>query len=173
MSAASEPSGSLAVAMNHAQHLLQSDPSAAAEQANEILRAVPGHPPALLLQAVARLQLGQLEAALELMEPLAAEQGPRSLRLPSGRLALPLAHPEQRPVEPRGRFDARAPDLDPAAAMVRAGSVIDEQYEIVRRVGRGAMGSVFEAYDRQLQRHASPRQLSRVRERASVERACR
>ncbi|MDH4260648.1 MAG: hypothetical protein OEW16_10175, partial [Gammaproteobacteria bacterium] len=55
---AREPVGTLAVALAHAQKLLDSDPTLAAEQATEILKSVPGHPGAKLLLGVARRRLG-------------------------------------------------------------------------------------------------------------------
>jgi Flp pilus assembly protein TadD len=74
MSAAVEPAGTLEVALNHATQLLRKNPSLAAEQALEILEAVPGHPHARLILGAARRQLGQDQAALEVLESLAREQ---------------------------------------------------------------------------------------------------
>ncbi|MBU6472477.1 MAG: sulfotransferase [Alphaproteobacteria bacterium] len=51
---------------------MAANPAAAAEQANEILKAVPGHPDALLIQGAARLALGDPAGALAVIEPLAA-----------------------------------------------------------------------------------------------------
>ena len=51
MSDASEPVGSVQVALGHAARLLESSPVLAAEQASEILKAVPNHPLATLLLA--------------------------------------------------------------------------------------------------------------------------
>src|ERR1700686_4454191 len=73
----SEPVGTLDVALGHAARLLERDPRLAAEQADEILKAVPGHPDARLILGVARRRAGLTQAALELLEPLAREQ-PRS-----------------------------------------------------------------------------------------------
>jgi tetratricopeptide (TPR) repeat protein len=69
--------GTLDVALGHAARLLDRDPRLAAEQADEILKAVPGHPYARLILGVARRRAGLTQAALELLEPLAREQ-PRS-----------------------------------------------------------------------------------------------
>ena len=69
-----EPSGSLATALGHAARLLPKDPRLAAEQAAEILRAVPGHPHAQLILGAARRITGQTSAALEVLEPLAQAQ---------------------------------------------------------------------------------------------------
>ncbi|MSQ91639.1 MAG: tetratricopeptide repeat protein, partial [Gammaproteobacteria bacterium] len=75
MSATSEPAGTLDVAMAHAARLLDVDPALAAEQAQEILKAFPNHPPAVLLLASARRRAGDSAAALTLLEPLARAQG--------------------------------------------------------------------------------------------------
>src|SRR2546430_7595529 len=63
-SAAGEPVGSLDVALAHAVRLLEQDPRLAAEQAGEILKAVPGHPNASLLLGMARRNGGDPAAAL-------------------------------------------------------------------------------------------------------------
>jgi tetratricopeptide (TPR) repeat protein len=72
-----EPVGTLDVALGHAARLLQNDAFLAAEQASEILKAVPGHPQARLILGAARRIRGQAQLALEVLEPLAREQ-PRS-----------------------------------------------------------------------------------------------
>jgi Flp pilus assembly protein TadD len=78
LSSVAEPLGTLEVALNHATQLLQKDPALAAEQALEILKAVPRHPHAELILGAARRRLtGNPAAALEVLEPLAREQ-PRS-----------------------------------------------------------------------------------------------
>ena len=74
MSGAPGPVGTLEVALDHAARLLASDPALAAEQAEEILRAVPRHPVALLVLARARRAAGDPRAAVEILEPLAAAQ---------------------------------------------------------------------------------------------------
>jgi predicted Zn-dependent protease len=73
-----EPTGSLEVALAHATRLLQRDPRLAGEQAAEILRAAPGHPHAELILGAARRAVGETEAALQLLEPLARAQ-PRAV----------------------------------------------------------------------------------------------
>ncbi len=60
--------------MAHAARLLDVEPALAAEQAQEILKAVPGHPPAVLLLATARRRSGNPAAALEILEPLVRAQ---------------------------------------------------------------------------------------------------
>ncbi|MBM0108268.1 sulfotransferase [Steroidobacter sp. S1-65] len=74
MSATPEPVGTLEVALAHARHLLREDPSAAAEQASEILKAVPGHPVAQLLLGVARRSSGSLVDAIEVLTALSKQQ---------------------------------------------------------------------------------------------------
>ncbi len=74
MNHATEPTGSLDVALAHASRLLATDPALAGEQADEILRVVPNHPPALLLQAAAHSARGQLAEAIAILEPLARAQ---------------------------------------------------------------------------------------------------
>ena len=74
MSKAAEPTGSLSVALGHAQRLLERDARLAAAQATEILKVAPGHPHALLILGAALRIAGQTQAALEVLEPLAREQ---------------------------------------------------------------------------------------------------
>ncbi|HYL03290.1 MAG TPA: sulfotransferase [Steroidobacteraceae bacterium] len=79
-----QPSGTLEIALAHAQRLLAKDPRLAAEQALEILKAVPGHPHARLILGAAQRIVGRTHAALEVLEPLAQEQphsGPAQLEL--------------------------------------------------------------------------------------------
>jgi len=76
MSAASEPTASLRVALAHAGRLLASAPALAAEQAQEILRAVPGQPMARLLLGAAHNARGATAQAIAILAPL-AEQQPR------------------------------------------------------------------------------------------------
>lgn len=70
MTAATNPAGTLEVAMAHAARLLGVDPALAAEQVQEILNVVPNHPPAMLLLATARRRLGDSAAALAVFEQL-------------------------------------------------------------------------------------------------------
>jgi len=72
--------GSLDVALAHAERLLDTDPALAAEQAGEILRVVGDHPAARLLLANAQALRGLPGEALEILGPLAAAQ-PRSARV--------------------------------------------------------------------------------------------
>jgi tetratricopeptide (TPR) repeat protein len=57
-------------ALAHAERLLARDPELAAQQAQEILRIDPNHPEARRLLAAAQLARGQVETALEILEPL-------------------------------------------------------------------------------------------------------
>ena len=62
------------MALAHTARLLEKDPVLAAEQAGEILKAVPGHPQARLLLAIARRAGGDLAQALEVLATLGREQ---------------------------------------------------------------------------------------------------
>ncbi|HTA65288.1 MAG TPA: tetratricopeptide repeat protein, partial [Xanthomonadaceae bacterium] len=77
MSAEPEPTATLEAALAHASRLLASDPAMAAEQAREIVRTVGDHPMALLVLATSHRVRGQIEQALQILEPLARAQ-PRS-----------------------------------------------------------------------------------------------
>ncbi len=66
--------GSVEVALAHAQRLLTIDPALAAEQASEILDTVGDHPMALLLLGASHTARGNPERALEILGPLAAAQ---------------------------------------------------------------------------------------------------
>jgi tetratricopeptide (TPR) repeat protein len=77
MSAASQPTGSLAVAVAHAERLLDKSPALAASQAAEILAVAPNHPQATLILGVAKRRSGEIDAAHALLTTLAATH-PRS-----------------------------------------------------------------------------------------------
>jgi tetratricopeptide (TPR) repeat protein len=66
-----EPSGSVATALAHAQRLLAQDPRLAAEQAMAVLEAVPRHAEATLILATALRLSGDLGQALRVADPLA------------------------------------------------------------------------------------------------------
>ncbi len=74
MNSATEPDGALDVALGHAVRLLERDPRLAVEQAEEILKAVPGHPYARLILGSAHRHARETGAALQVLEPLASEQ---------------------------------------------------------------------------------------------------
>jgi predicted Zn-dependent protease len=68
-----EPLGNLEVALAHAARLLARNPVLAAEQAHEILKAVPHHPRARLILGASHRILGRTRAALEVLGPLGRE----------------------------------------------------------------------------------------------------
>ena len=72
VSAAAEPAGTLEVALAHAVRLLDRDPLLAAEQAGEILKAVPGQPNATLLLGIAQRACGELQTARAILAALTA-----------------------------------------------------------------------------------------------------
>ncbi|HKE96263.1 MAG TPA: tetratricopeptide repeat protein, partial [Povalibacter sp.] len=74
MNSASEPVGTLEMALAHTARLLERDPVLAAEQAGEILKVVPQHPGATLLLGVARRLNGDTAGALSILEPLTLSQ---------------------------------------------------------------------------------------------------
>jgi tetratricopeptide (TPR) repeat protein len=87
----SSSTGTLSTALAQAARLLAGDPAQAAEQAREILTAVPGHPQARLLLGAAQRRLGDLAAARATLEALAAEQA----KAPSVWLELGLTRAAQ------------------------------------------------------------------------------
>jgi predicted Zn-dependent protease len=87
LNSASEPVGTLDVALGHAARLLEKDPRLAVEQADEVLKAVPGHPYARLILGTAHRHAGQTSAALSVLEPLAREQ----TRAPAVHIELAVA----------------------------------------------------------------------------------
>jgi tetratricopeptide (TPR) repeat protein len=66
--------GSLAVALGHAQRLLQRDPQLAAQQAREILEVVPGQPHALRTLAMALAAQGDSAGATEALRTAVAAE---------------------------------------------------------------------------------------------------
>ena len=64
VSATTEPTGTLDVAMKHAEALLAKRPELAAEQAREILKVVPRHAPAAFLLARASARIGRGDEAI-------------------------------------------------------------------------------------------------------------
>jgi tetratricopeptide (TPR) repeat protein len=70
----SEPSGTLAVALAHAQRLLGTSPGLALQQAEEILRVIPGQRDAILLMARAWEATGDTAAARETLAQLTAQR---------------------------------------------------------------------------------------------------
>src|ERR1700732_2750861 len=74
MNSAAEPTGTIDIALTHARRLLDGNPVLAAEQAGEILKVVPNHPPATLLLGVARRMSGDASSAVAILTRLAAEK---------------------------------------------------------------------------------------------------
>ncbi|MBV6423797.1 MAG: Beta-barrel assembly-enhancing protease [Steroidobacteraceae bacterium] len=74
MDSATDPVGTLDVALAHAAQLLQVDPRLAAEQADEILNVAPGHPIAQLTLGSAYRRQGDTARALGVLEPLVRTQ---------------------------------------------------------------------------------------------------
>jgi tetratricopeptide (TPR) repeat protein len=74
MNTPAEPTGSVDAALEHTRRLLKTSPALAAEQSLEILKVAPRHPMATLLLGCARRMLGEVDAALQLLQPLAASQ---------------------------------------------------------------------------------------------------
>ena len=64
MTGVSETTGTLSAALAQARKLVAANPPLAEEQARVILKAVPGHPEALLLLAMARLRQDDAAARL-------------------------------------------------------------------------------------------------------------
>ena len=69
-----DPVGTLADALAHAARLLEGQPRLAVEQAEEILKLIPGQPAALLLRALAKRGLGAVEEALSLLHSLSSAE---------------------------------------------------------------------------------------------------
>jgi tetratricopeptide (TPR) repeat protein len=70
----SESVGTIDAALANASDLINKSPALAAEQAGEILKAIPGQPLARLILGIAHRRLGQSQVALEVLEPLARER---------------------------------------------------------------------------------------------------
>ncbi len=123
MSSAPEQVGTVDVALAHAARLLEQDPRLAAEQAREILAAVPGHPKALVTLGAALRRAGQTSAALEILEPLAREQ-PRAAQV---LFELGVARGEAGALDMAAAALRRATELKPdhADAWRSLGDVLD------------------------------------------------
>ncbi len=74
---ATDPVGTLQDALSHTARLLDQDPLLAAEQAREILKAIPEHPQAMLLLGVACRRSGDIAGSLTVLRSLSGQQ-PRS-----------------------------------------------------------------------------------------------
>jgi len=71
---AAEPTGNLETALAHTRRLLRIDPKLAETQASEILKLIPGHPPATLLKGTAQRLRGDAPAAVRTLHELTATQ---------------------------------------------------------------------------------------------------
>ena len=74
MNATAAPTANLETALAHASRLLATDPQLAGEQAAEIIRVVGDHPMALLVLGTSHRLRGEVNAALEILQPLAQAQ---------------------------------------------------------------------------------------------------
>ena len=74
MTSAAEPTGTVEAALAHASGLLHTNPALAAEQASEILKAVPNHPVATLLLGMAQRSSGDSATALRTLRALVDAQ---------------------------------------------------------------------------------------------------
>jgi tetratricopeptide (TPR) repeat protein len=88
---AQHQTGSAAEALASAAAMLGQRPDLALEQADEILRVIPGHPQAVLIAGAAMRRLGRLDHARKMLEDLAAKE-PKSpaTALELGRTAAAL-----------------------------------------------------------------------------------
>jgi predicted Zn-dependent protease len=93
MSAVPEQTATLEAALAHASRLLAVDPVLAAEQAGEIIKSVGNHPAAVLVLGSSHRRRGDIEQALQVLEPLAVEQ-PRSAMV-QFELGVALSHAQR------------------------------------------------------------------------------
>ena len=107
--AAGEATVSLDAAFAHATAMLGRDPRMALAQAREILRAVPGHPQAVLIEGQALRLQGDLPSARAVLVRLAVEQ-PRSAMTA---VELALVHGGLGEIEPAVAALQRAVTLKP------------------------------------------------------------
>jgi len=125
LNSVSEPVGTLDVALRNAARLLERDPRLAVEQADEILKAVPGHPHARLILGTAYRHAGQTQAAIQVLEPLAREQ-PNS---PAVHIELAVALSEADRATEAIAAVRRALQLKPTSA--DAWRVLAEQLDLI------------------------------------------
>ncbi len=119
------PTGTLSAALAQAARLLASDPAQAAEQAREILVAVPGHPQARLFLGSAQRRLGDLAAARATLEVLAAEQA----KAPSVWLELGLTRAARGETPDAIAAILKATKLNPDSG--EAWAALGEQYALL------------------------------------------
>jgi tetratricopeptide (TPR) repeat protein len=133
VSSTAEPLGTLAQALEHAGRLLARDPAAAAEQASEILKAMPDQPNALAISGLALGRLGQGEAAIEVLRRavgLKADQPDawRALGDHYSALEMPLAADEA--YAQSVRYSTRDPRLMSAAHALVENRIPDAEGEL-------------------------------------------
>ena len=133
MSTAAETVGSVEAAVRNAARLLESDPKLAAEQAAEILKAVPNQPLALLLLGVARRAGGDAAGALQVLQPLAAAHPQWALAHYELALALDRTERSAAAQSALRRAVALKPD------MADAWRALGDQLMAVGRCGRAPM----------------------------------
>ena len=127
MSAVAGPAAPLAQAMAHALRLLERSPALALEQAEEILRQAGPHPPARLVQAIARERCGQGPAAIKEMESLVSgHPGWATAQIELG-LMLGRAGQGERAISWLQRGLALAPELGVTAGH---GDVVEEDVAV-------------------------------------------
>lgn len=106
--------GSLQQALAHATRLLESEPTLAIEQLDEILKVAPGHPVALRLLAAARSRQGDIRGALDILQPLARAQPNWAMAQLDLGLALGRCGQGQDAIEALRRAVSLKPDLPQA-----------------------------------------------------------
>ncbi len=74
MSVTADPTGSVAVALEHAARLLGRNPVLALEQTEEILKAAPNHPVATLLKGIAYRRSGDTDTSVSVLSALCDAQ---------------------------------------------------------------------------------------------------
>jgi len=116
--------------MEHAARLLQNDPAMAAEQASEILKVAPGHPPATLLLGMAWRIAGDARRSLAVLEPLARGQP----NWAKAHYELGLARADDTQPEAALRALQRAVALDPM--LPDAWRAIGDQFTLAGDVSR-------------------------------------
>jgi hypothetical protein len=78
MNNATEPTGTLEVALSHTKRLLETNAAMAAEQAEEILKVAPNHPVATLLLGIARRRGGDAPSCCAVPEYARCVAGDRT-----------------------------------------------------------------------------------------------
>ena len=114
MNATAAPTANLETALAHASRLLATDPLLAGEQATEIIRVVGDHPMALLVLGTSRRLRGEVNAALEILQPLAQAQPDWAMAQLELGIALGRARNGDAALEALQRAVSLKPDLPQA-----------------------------------------------------------